>query len=286
MNISLPSPAKVNRFLHIVGRRQDGYHLLQTLFQYLDYGDMLQFELRTDAQIVLHPQHNLGIAQYDNLIYRAALLLQQTAKTEFGVNISWEKQIPLGAGLGGGSSNAATCLVALNWLWQLNWSTEQLIDLGLTLGADVPFFLFGQSAIGEGIGEKLTPFEISEPWYLVITPPCQVVTAKMYAHPDLTRNTTAFRIEALAKDGIENNPSKFRNDFESLVRRHYPEVDDAFKWLSNYGQARLSGSGAGVFACFSTREQATEIASNLPPRLKGFVAKGINRSPLIEAAKK
>jgi 4-diphosphocytidyl-2-C-methyl-D-erythritol kinase len=254
---------------------------LQTVFQYLDFGDTLHFELRTDNQIILLPQENFGISQHENLITRAAYLLQQTTKVEKGVTIHWDKKIPLGAGLGGGSSNAATCLYALNALWQLNFSNQQLRSLGLKLGADIPFFLFGQSAIGEGIGELLTPVELKEPWVLVITPPCHVMTAKMYADPELTRNTPTFRIGTLIQDEIEDCISEYRNDFEPLVRKLYPEIDDSLKWLSNYGDARLSGSGASVFACFDSYEKANEAITHLPPKLKGFIAKGINRSPLM-----
>lgn len=282
MKLSFVSPAKINRFLHIVGRRKDGYHLLQTLFQYLDYGDTLDFELRTDNKIILYPQENFGISQQENLIYRAAHLLQQTAKVEQGVTIHWNKKIPLGAGLGGGSSNAATCLYALNTLWQLQWSNHQLIQLGLQLGADIPFFLFGRSAIGEGIGERLTPVELKEPWMLVVTPPCNVMSAKMYAHSELTRNTPTLRIEALIQGEVENRIAEYRNDFEPLVRKLYPEIDDSLKWLSNYGEARLSGSGASVFACFDTFDKANEVITHLPPKLKGFIAKGTNKSPMMQ----
>ncbi len=283
MKLSLPAPGKVNRFLHIVGRRPDGYHLLQTLFQYIDYGDRLHFELRDDNKISLSPKESLGIQEQDNLIYRAALALQQFANVNRGVDIHWEKQLPLGGGLGGGSSNAATCLFALNWIWQLNLSQKELMQIGVTLGADVPFFLFGHSAFGEGIGEQLTAMELPPVWFLIITPPCQVATVKMYAQPDLTRNTPTLRIGALAEGGIDTL-NKLENNFEPVVRQHYPEVDDALKWLSNYGQARLSGSGASVFACFSTQTQAEKIAKLLPPRFKGFVAKGLNTSPLLQAA--
>ncbi len=279
-SLCFTSPAKVNRFLHIVGRRDDGYHLLQTLFQYLDYGDELSFELRQDNKICLSPQTHNGILEQDNLIYKAALALQSASQCQQGANIHWIKRLPLGSGLGGGSSNAATCLYALNLIWQLNWSKSALMDLGLRLGADVPFFLFGHTALGEGIGEKLSAVELPTVWFLVITPPCLVSTPKMYAHPQLTRNSPTLRIEALAKDGLENTLSQCRNDFEALVRQCYPDVDNALKWLSNYGEARLSGSGASVFACFSTQEQAQRVAEQLPPNLKGFVAKGMNTSPL------
>ncbi|MFI4938507.1 MAG: 4-(cytidine 5'-diphospho)-2-C-methyl-D-erythritol kinase, partial [Candidatus Berkiellales bacterium] len=245
---SLPSPAKINHFLHIVGKRHDGYHLLQTLYQFLDYGDLLHFELREDNnEIILSRCDLLDIPNENNLIYRAAKALQKKAHCQKGVNINIEKQIPLGSGLGGGSSNAATTLIALNALWDLNLPVSQLMQLGEALGADVPIFIFGHSAWGEGIGEKLTPVDLVEPWFMVITPSCQVMTAHMFADPHLTRNTPPFKIEALANDDIHDLLSGFRNDFEPLVRRNYPEVDDAMKWLSNFGKAQLSGSGASVF---------------------------------------
>lgn len=283
-SFALPSPAKVNHFLHITGRRQDGYHLLQTLFQFLDYGDELYFELRQDSRIVLTPHRVCDIPEEKNLITRAAYALQQSAGIEKGVTIHLQKKLPLGSGLGGGSSNAATTLIALNWLWQLDWSSQALQRLGLSLGADIPIFISGHAAWGEGIGEQLTPVELNEPWILVIVPPCQVVTAKMYADPNLTRNTPTLRIEALAKDEINLTLSELKNDFEPLVRQYYPEVDEAIKWLSNYGAARLSGSGASVFACFDSLEQAKEIAQRLPERFKGFIAKGANNSALKQAA--
>ncbi|MBS0286249.1 MAG: 4-(cytidine 5'-diphospho)-2-C-methyl-D-erythritol kinase [Proteobacteria bacterium] len=282
--ISLPAPAKINLFLHIVGRREDGYHLLQSLFHYLDYGDSLHFELRADNKICLHPQEHLGINEQDNLIYKAARALQQSAQCNQGVNIHWEKRLPLGSGLGGGSSNAATCLLALNALWDLNWSQDNLINLGVTLGADVPFFLFGHTALGEGIGEKLTALTIAPTWFLVITPDCNVATPKMYALSELTRNTPRLRIGTLVEGGINYALSECRNDFEPVVRQHYAEVNDAFKWLSNYSQARMSGSGASVFASFSTKAQAQEVAQQLPAHLKGFIAKGMNSSPLMQSA--
>lgn len=285
MSFTFPSPAKVNRFLHINGQREDGYHLLQTLFQFLDYGDELSVELRQDNQIFLSPQTQLGIAQEDNLIYKAAIALAQASQCRLGANIHWQKRLPLGSGLGGGSSNAATCLFALNLLWELNWSQEQLMALGLTLGADVPVFLFGHTALAQGIGEECVAINMPPSWFLVLTPDCKVETAKMYAKSELTRNTPTLRIGALAEGGIEQQLSHFRNDFEPVVRQHYPEVDAALKWLSNYGEARLSGSGASVFACFSSQEQAQEIANCLPPAMKGFIAKGMNQSPLMQKAK-
>ncbi|HRE30493.1 MAG TPA: 4-(cytidine 5'-diphospho)-2-C-methyl-D-erythritol kinase, partial [Candidatus Berkiella sp.] len=247
--LRLPSPAKVNHFLHITGQRSDGYHLLQTCFQFVDYGDELEFILRDDKQIILKPDNMLGITNESNLIYRVAIALQTAANVTQGITITVHKQLPLGAGLGGGSSNAATTLLALNELWDLNWSVDELMALGLCFGADIPIFIKGVASLAEGIGEQLTPITLNESWLAIITPPCQVISAKMYADSELTRNTPAFRIGHLAKGEFKNNFSELRNDFEPLVRRRYPEVDDAMKWLSNFGKPRLSGSGASVFAC-------------------------------------
>jgi 4-diphosphocytidyl-2-C-methyl-D-erythritol kinase len=279
----LPSPAKINPFLHITGRREDGYHLLQTAFVFLDYGDELQFTLRDDRQILLEPNMMAGIPTEQNLIYRIALALQQMSHCQQGVTITVNKRLPVGAGLGGGSSNAATTLLGLNLLWQLNWSLADLTSLGLTFGADIPIFISGHAALAEGIGERLTPVEMPEVWYAVVTPPCQVISAKMYADPELTRNTPSFRIEALARSDFTKTLSELKNDFESLVRRRYPQVDDAMKWLSNFGKPRLSGSGAGVFACFATEQQAKKVMAALPTHLTGFVAKGANISPALQA---
>lgn len=284
--LRLHSPAKVNHFLHITGQRSDGYHLLQTCFQFVDYGDELEFTLRDDHLIVLLPNEMAGIPNETNLIYRVAKALQQSAPIQQGVTISVNKRLPLGAGLGGGSSNAATTLLALDLLWGLDWTLDDLMRLGLTFGADIPVFIKGHAALAEGVGEKLTPIELTENWLAVITPPCQVSSAKMYADSELTRNTPAFRIEALAKGEFKNNFSELRNDFEPLVRRRYPEVDEAMKWLSNFGEPRLSGSGASVFASFETEQAAKNVIEKLPTHLKGFFAKGVNESPAAKAVKK
>lgn len=284
--ITLPSPAKINHFLHIVGRREDGYHLLQTLFQFLEYGDLLHFSVRNDSRIEIAPAEVMGIATQDNLIYQAASLLQSYSKTSQGVDILLEKHLPLGAGLGGGSSNAATTLIALNYLWDIHLSSSELQRLGLSLGADVPIFLEGHAAWGEGIGEKLTRVEIPESWILVITPACHVSTPKIFAHPELTRNTTRFRIQDLARNKMNSFLEGLNNDFEPLVRKLYPEVNDAMKWLSDYGKARLSGSGASVFSCFPSQEAAQKVAQQLPPSFKSFITKGTNTSTLISAIEK
>jgi len=275
--ISLPSPAKINLFLHIIGRRADGYHLLQTLFQFLDYGDTLHFCLRQDGQIKLSCDPLLNIPEEENLIWRAASTLQHAANIGCGVDIVLDKHLPLGGGLGGGSSNAATTLWALNELWQLHWTPTQLMELGLRLGADIPFFLYGHAAWGEGVGDQLSPAQPQEDWVAVITPPCHVSTAQMFSHPELTRNTPRLKIGTLEKG---------ENDFAPLVCRHYPAVEEAMKWLSDYGKPQLSGSGASVFACFEIREQAQTAIKGLPKGFKGFVAKSTNISPLHEAGEK
>jgi len=284
--LCLCSPAKVNHFLHITGRRPDGYHLLQTCFQFLDYGDEITFELRDDNCIVLQPDNMAGIPNSQNLIYRVAKALQQQSNALQGVTITVNKRLPIGAGLGGGSSNAATTLLALDLLWGLDWPVDDLLTLGLTFGADIPVFIQGHAAFAEGIGEQLTPIQLPLNWLAVITPPCQVASAKMYADSELTRDTPTLRIEALAKREFIDNFSGLRNDFEPLVRRRYPEVDDAMKWLSNFGEPRLSGSGASVFACFKTEQAAKNVIEKLPTHLKGFVAKGVNKSPAAQAVDK
>lgn len=284
--ITLPCPAKINRFLKIIGRREDGYHLLQTVFQFLNYGDEIRLQARQDDQIILFPAPLMGIPTEHNLIYRAACALQQAAGIHQGVSLEITKNIPLGAGLGGGSSNAATTLIGLNALWQLHWPLEDLLRLGLTLGADVPVFIQGQAAFAQGIGEILTPIEIDEPWILLLLPDCQVSTPKMYSDEDLTRDSQPLRMEALSNGEIGRLLSELGNDFEPLVRRHYAAVDEAMIWLSNYSAAMLSGSGASVFACFQTQEQANLVAQKVPGHMKGIVTKGTNVSSLKQAMKR
>lgn len=288
IGFSLPSPAKINRFLHIIGRRKDGYHLLQTLFQFLDLHDVLHFEARDDNEIIILPDGICGLLAQENIIYQAATLLQLTAKSMgyplLGVTITLKKQIPLGAGLGGGSSNAATTLVGLNKLWKLGLPGSVLFELAYRLGADVPVFLLGQSAWGEGIGEQLTPLVhsscLDEPWIALLSPACEVSTAKMYAHSDLTRNTPAFKIGSLTDDEIKSIVRAGKNDFEPVVCRQFPEVDNAMKWLSNFGKPQLSGSGASVFSCFADEAFARNVVDKLPSSLNGRVVKAMNCSSL------
>jgi 4-diphosphocytidyl-2-C-methyl-D-erythritol kinase len=270
LNAPWPAPAKLNRFLHVVGRRADGYHLLQTLFQFLDVADYLSFTLRDDHQIVRHG----GLAELDpeqDLCVRAARLLQQRYAPQAGIEVRIDKRLPSGAGLGGGSSDAATTLVAVNHYWRLGLSLTELAELGLSLGADVPIFVLGQAAWAEGVGEQLTPVALDEPWFVVIVPACQVNTRQIFSDPDLTRHTPALRISAAVPPGASN-------DCEAVVFRRYPAVRAAAEWLSGHGQARMTGTGSCVFAAFPDREQAEAVLTQRPSGLAGFVSRGCNRS--------
>jgi 4-diphosphocytidyl-2-C-methyl-D-erythritol kinase len=273
--LELLSPAKLNLFLHITGRRSDGYHQLQTVFQLLDYGDQLSFRRRADQRITLTPEIP-GVAFDDNLIVRATRLLQPYAQVSAGVDIHLDKRLPMGGGLGGGSSNAATALVALNALWQCDLTRAQLQALGLQLGADVPVFIGAQSAWAEGVGEQLQPLELDEHWYVVLHPQCTVSTAEIFSHKDLTRDTADITVAAFLEQGGQN-------DCQNLVRKLYPPVDKALDWLSQFsGNARMTGTGASVFAAFATETKAQQILAQAPPDLPGFVARGINRSALYK----
>lgn len=272
-SIAWPAPAKLNLFLHITGRRADGYHLLQTVFQFLDYGDELDFELTGDG--TLQRSGALpGVAPEQDLILRAARALQQEVGAQFGAIITLRKRLPMGGGLGGGSSDAATTLAALNHLWRAGLSLDELAALGLRLGADVPVFVRGQAAWAEGVGEVLTPLpELPTPWYLVIAPACQVATAEIFAAPELTRNAQALKISAFLRGQGDNV-------CEPVVRKRYPEVAAALDWLSRYVPARMSGTGACIFAAFETEAQAQDILQQVPSEWRGFVARGLNESPL------
>ncbi|WP_434137178.1 4-(cytidine 5'-diphospho)-2-C-methyl-D-erythritol kinase [Photobacterium leiognathi] len=270
-----PAPAKLNLFLYITGQRLNGYHDLQTLFQFVDYGDTLTITPRRDNQILLTPAIE-GVKTEDNLIYRAAEALRQAANCDLGADIHIDKILPMGGGLGGGSSNAATTLVALNHLWQTNLSVDELADIGLKLGADVPVFVRGTSAFAEGVGEKLQPAEPEEKWFLVAKPDISIATVDIFTHPDLPRNTEKRSLEALLR-GV------YENDCEKIVRSLNPEVDQALSWLLEYAPSRLTGTGACVFSEFNTQEEANAILKILPDWLHGFVAKGVNTSPLMTA---
>jgi 4-diphosphocytidyl-2-C-methyl-D-erythritol kinase len=272
---SWPAPAKLNLFLHIVGRRADGYHELQTLFQFLDHGDTLRFTVRSDGQI-RRPARIEGIPESDDLTVRAAQALKAQTRCPLACDIHIEKRIPLGGGLGGASSDAATTLVALNRLWQLGLTDDALAGIGVTLGADVPVFVRGVAAWAEGIGEKLMPVAPPEPWYLVVTPPCAVNTRAMYNAPELPRSTprVAWGDFLAGRTG---------NDFERVVRQRHAPVAAALDWASRFGRARLSGSGASVFVDFADPDAAGRARAALPAGWSAFVAKGLNRSPLLTA---
>jgi len=266
------SPAKINLFLHITGRREDGYHELQTAFQFLDYCDTLSFEITSDPDLQLLTPIN-GVNNDDNLIIRAAKSLQHYAGVNKGALITVDKKLPMGGGLGGGSSNAATTLVALNQLWQCQLSKEELAQLGLSLGADVPVFIFGHAAWAEGVGEKLTEISPPEHWYLIISPDCHVSTAEIFSSPDLTRDCKSMKMSGfLSGEG--------RNVCEDVVRRYYSPVAEAIDWLANYAKPMMTGTGACVFAGFAGKEDAQKVMSYLPSNWQGFVAKACNQSPL------
>ena len=276
-----PSPAKLNLFLYITGQRADGYHTLQTLFQFLDYGDTLTIEPRTDGQLrLLTPV--AGVPDEENLIVRAARLLMHAASESdrlpagSGADISIDKRLPMGGGLGGGSSDAATVLVALNHLWGCGLSEDELATLGLQLGADVPVFVRGHAAFAEGVGEILTPVEPEEKWYLVAHPGVSIPTPIIFRDPELPRNTPRRSINTLLN-------CEFSNDCELIARKRFREVDAALSWLLEYAPSRLTGTGACVFAEFNTESAARQVLDTAPAWLNGFVARGVNLSPLKQA---
>lgn len=264
------SPAKINLFLHITARRPDGYHDLQTVFQFLTLCDVLHFQITDTASIQCHTETE--IVQEENLVYKAATLLQQTYAVKQGISIQIDKKIPMGAGLGGGSSNAATTLRVLNTLWGLHRPIAELMQLGTQLGADVPIFIHGQAAWAEGIGEQLQSVNLEEPYYCVIYPNCHVSTQKIFTDPDLTRNTPPITMPVFHSGDVHN-------DCEAVVIQHYPEVKSALDWLSQYGHAKMTGTGACVFAAFATQQQAEDCLLHLPTKWQGFVAKGQNQAP-------
>ncbi|MDW3776517.1 4-(cytidine 5'-diphospho)-2-C-methyl-D-erythritol kinase [Kluyvera cryocrescens] len=276
-----PSPAKLNLFLYITGQRPDGYHTLQTLFQFLDYGDTLTIEPRTDGQLRLLTPVD-GVPNEENLIIHAARLLMKTAaETQrlpegSGADIRIDKRLPMGGGLGGGSSNAATVLVALNHLWQCHLSEDELATIGLTLGADVPVFVRGRAAFAEGVGEVLTPVDVAEKWYLVAHPGVSIPTPVIFGDLELPRNTPVRSIDTLLN-------CEFANDCEVIARKRFREVDDVLSWLLEYAPSRLTGTGACVFAEFDTELAARQVLEQAPEWLQGFVAKGVNLSPLKQA---
>ncbi|MDH5785204.1 MAG: 4-(cytidine 5'-diphospho)-2-C-methyl-D-erythritol kinase [Chromatiales bacterium] len=269
---SWPAPAKLNLFLHITGRRADGYHLLQSVFQFLDYGDEITITVRRDGEI--HRTSELsGVRPEQDLVVRAARLLQQYSHTSLGADIHVRKVLPMGGGLGGGSSDAATVLVALNQQWQCGLSLDALAEIGLQLGADVPVFVHGHAAWAEGVGEILVPVELPEPWFLVITPPVEVSTAEIFSDPRLTRECQAIKIrDFLAGEG--------ENVCQPVAASHYPEIAQALTWLGQFAKAKMTGTGSCIFAAFDTEAQAQQVYQQLPEQWNGFVARANNRSAL------
>ena len=270
--LRLPAPAKLNLMLHILGRRADGYHELQTLFQFLDFGDELGFAVRADGAIRLHSDIP-GVAHDSNLIVRAARALQQQAGCALGADIWLTKRLPMGGGIGGGSSDAATTLLGLNHLWQLHWDEDRLAGLGLSLGAHVPVFVRGRAAFAEGVGEKLTPVTLGEPWFLVAIPQVLVSTVEVFSDPELTRDTPPIKVRSLLEGGS-------RNDCQPVVEKRYPEVRNALILLNKFVSAKLTGTGACVFGSFPNRADADKVARQLPATLPSFVAQGRNISML------
>lgn len=269
-----PAPAKLNLFLHITGRRTDGYHLLQTVFQFLDFSDELRFTVRSDG-VIRRLNELPGVPEEKDLVVRAAQLLQRVSGTHLGADIRVTKRLPMGGGLGGGSSDAATVLVALNHLWRIGLTSEQLAAHGLSLGADVPVFIHGLATWAEGVGEKFTPVTLSEPWFVVLIPPVSVSTAEIFAAPELTRDSPPITIRAfLAGEG--------GNVCETVVRNRYPAVAEALDWLGQHGAARMTGTGACVFAPFESEAQAHQVFAARPEGWNGFVARGCNHSPLLK----
>ena len=290
--IELPAPAKINLFLHVVGRRADGYHELQTVFQFLDLADRVRIARRGDA-CLRRTAAIPGVEEADDLVMRAAWLLRDESGVEAGADIAVDKRIPLGGGLGGGSSDAASVLIGLDRLWGLGVGTDRLAALGARLGADVPVFVRGLAAWGEGVGERLAPIVLEEPWYVLVVLPLAVSTAGVFGAPALTRNTPRIRMKDLLRgeSGAPESPARIerllisaRNDCEPVVRELHPEVGEALDWLSRHARARMTGTGATVFAPFGSRERAVEVAGTVPQPWRGIVARGLNRSPLLDAA--
>jgi 4-diphosphocytidyl-2-C-methyl-D-erythritol kinase len=271
-----PAPAKLNLMLRVVGRRADGYHLLQTVFRFIDFADTLGFQVREDGMIV-RSNGVPGVDAENDLCVRAAKLLQQAAGTALGADISLEKRLPLGGGLGGGSSDAATTLLALNQLWGTGLSRFRLLALALELGADVPVFVFGDNAFAEGVGERLTAISLPPAWYVVLTPPVTVSTASVFAHPELKRDSKTITIQSFSVGAAGN-------DLQSLVCREYPQIARHLEWLGQFAPPMMSGSGACVFAGFASEAEARRVLESLPGDMRGFAARGLERHPLRDLA--
>ncbi|MGE5490122.1 MAG: 4-(cytidine 5'-diphospho)-2-C-methyl-D-erythritol kinase [Actinomycetota bacterium] len=272
-----PAPAKLNLFLHVVGRRPDGYHLLQTLFRFVDRSDSLRFQPRNDGDVVL-ANPIPGVPPESDLTVRAARLLQQETGCRQGATIYLDKRLPMGGGLGGGSSDAATVLLALNHLWELDLPRERLQELGLSLGADVPVFVFGRNAFAEGVGEALRPVDLSPAWYVVLEPPVQVPTAAIFGAPDLKRDTLPIR-------AADWRPGFGHNDLEPVACNRFPAVAEYLDWLKQFGPAMMTGSGACVFAEFNSRQAAGSVLARLPTGMGGWAAEGLPAHPLADMKK-
>lgn len=273
MSVHWPAPAKLNLMLRINGKRLDGYHTLQTVFQFINHYDWLDFNVRSDGVISI-VSSGLDVRLEDNLIVRVAKLLQERSACRLGVDVRLEKNIPVGGGLGGGSSDAATTLIGLNYLWELDYSIDQLAEIGLTLGADIPVFVYGHMAWAEGIGEKLTPMDFPQYWYLVIQPNCCVETAKIFNDYRLSCDPTMITLDDFLRDGGSN-------DCQSVVASLYPEVAEAIDWLQKFAVTKISGTGGCVFAPFLNAQQAQTVYHRLPKAWRGFVAQGVAYSPLL-----
>lgn len=272
-----PAPAKLNLFLRITGRRADGFHELQTVFRLLDWGDRIRLRPRPDAGIRRHGASVVGVAEAEDLVVRAAKALQEAANIRKGVDIVVEKWIPAGAGFGGGSSDAATVLLALNKLWGLDWDADRLAALGLTLGADVPVFARGHNAWAEGVGERLVPVELPPAWYLLFDPGIHVATGELFQAPELTRDSAPATISDFVSGAVLDNA------FEPVLRRREPAVEAAFAMLARVGRPRLTGTGSGCFVEFATRASAEAALAAMPPGAKAWVAAGLARSPMLDA---
>lgn len=272
-----PAPAKLNLFLHITGRREDGYHALQTVFRFLDWGDSVYLRLRQDGGICRADAGVEGVEVLDDYLIRAAKALQQASGCTLGVDIGIEKRIPMGGGFGGGSSDAATVLVALNQLWGLRWPPEKLAQLGLRLGADVPVFVHGHNAWAEGVGEQLTPLQLPEAWYVLVNPGVHVATAQLFQSKDLTRDAQPTTIAGFLAGTVLDNA------FEPVLRGLEPAVDAAFQSLSQVGNPRLTGTGSGCFVEYASLQSAQQALTALPSRLNAWVVRGAVRSPLLDA---
>ncbi|PRC93773.1 4-(cytidine 5'-diphospho)-2-C-methyl-D-erythritol kinase [Solimicrobium silvestre] len=273
-----PAPAKLNLFLHVTGQRSDGYHLLESAFQLIDHVDLLHFSLRDDAKII-RTNELAGVPAETDLVVRAARLLQVHTSSKLGAEITLDKKLPMGGGLGGGSSDAATTLIALNRLWETDLSRQQLMQLGLQLGADVPFFLFGQNAFAQGIGEKLTPLITPDCWYVVIEPGVSVPTQAIFSSKALTRNSSSIKVS----DFQQYPKGNWRNDLQSVAIQLFPEILVAIDWLNKYGNARMTGSGSCVFCACSSEDAANEILKDIPGELQDWTAwkaKALNEHPL------